>query len=265
MKFGGAGEKARAAIERVVAARGGEIPYAAMAELIELGADEGVRRGLVAEMQKQLRNAERAMALAWLCLVAGEVGRDGLRAVIELLGQTESDDVAEAAIATLTRHVLEAYEDIKRAIDASSVPDQRCSLYEALAGAAVLGDAKLKRDLGEYARLRVERELELPASSREALGPLRLLVYSDAPDARERFADVRARTRSETSRANLDELESHLLGGSEDPLELTRAILKDGWRDTAEHLRKLFHPTKDEERQLRELMASLGPGGRRVH
>lgn len=237
-----------------------------MAELIELArSHESVRHDLLVEIDRQLWNAGRDMALAWLCVVAGEAGREGLRALIELLGKTQSDDVAESAIPALTRHVLEVYQDVKRAIDASPVMDQRRSLYEALEGAVVLGDADLTHDLAAYARERLRRELERSARSRDALGPLSLLVHLGAPDARERLVEVRSSLRDEGHRADLEELESCLLGASGDPCALTRGILRDGWRDTAENLRKLFHPTKEEERQLRELRASLGAGGRSVH
>lgn len=253
-------------MQRLLAAPEGEVPYEAMEELIELSSGhEDVRHDLLAEMDKQLWNADRDMALAWLCLVAGEAGRDGLRKLIELLGLTDSDDVAEAAIPSFTRHVLETYADIKAAVRASRVADQRCCLYEGLRGAVVLGDAGVKRDLEGFARERVRVELERPPRDREVAGPLHLLVYLGAPDARERLGEVRRWVRDKDLRMELQEMESHLLGGSEDPLSLTRAMLKEGWRDTAANLRKLFRPTKEEERQLRELMATLKSPGRGVH
>ncbi len=253
-------------MKRVLEARGDVVPYDAMAELMEMARrDESARRELLAELETQLWNAERDMALAWLCVVAGEAGRPGLRALIDLLGKTPSEDVSESAIPALTRHVLEVYGDIKRAIDASPVVAQRCALYEALLGAVVLGDADVKRDLAEFARTRVRRELERPAGKREVLGPLGLLVYLGAADASEWLRQVRGRVRAKASKANLLELEAELQRGADPPLEPTRATLAETWRETAANLRKLFHPTEGEKRQLQALLASLHPSGRGTH
>ena len=259
-------ELGRGTLDRVLSARGGNVPYDAMAEMIELSrSHQDVRRGLLSEIDKQLWNAERDMELAWLWVMAGEVGPEGHQALIDLLGKTESDDVTESAIPALTRHVVEAYEDIKKAIDASGVVGQRSSLYECLRGVVVFGEAAQKSDLAEYATDRVRREMELPAQGRELIGPLRLLVDLGAPDARKLLSEVRAKVRSKTSRTELEGLESYRLGGSKDSLDQLRASHAGDWRDTAENLRKLFHPTKEEKRRLQQLLVSLGDGGSSVH
>lgn len=204
------------------------------------------------------------MELAWLCVVAGEAGSEGLRALIDLLGKTESDDVTESAIPALTRHVVVAYEDIKKAIDAG-ILEQRRSLYECLRGIVVFGDADKKDDLAEYARGRVRREVERGVRDREWISPLRLLVDVGAHDAGQLLAKVPAKARSKASTIELEALDSYLLGGSEGSVEVLRKSHEGGWRHTAENLRKLFHPTEEEIRGLQQLLVSLGDSGRGVH
>lgn len=253
-----ASDAGAAALRRVLAARRGAIPLEAMAELIDLGTrDPGVRDAVLSELAEQLWSAKRDLQLGWLCLVAGELGGQGLRALITLLGQTDSDDVTEAVWPTLTRHAVEAYPDVVAALDRFGSEHQRGVLYDALKGAIVLGDDELKRDLAERARAWARRELK--ARSGVVDGPLGLLVALAVPDARSLLSEARRVGRADLG-AEWNDLEP---GG--DALETTRQVLRETWRDTAMNLRKLFHPTPEEKQRLAELSASLLPKQRGIH
>jgi len=236
-----------------------------MAELIDwCRQHQSALPDLLSAMRKQLWNAKRDMELGWLCVVAGEAGREGLLALIDLLGETDSDDVTEAAIPGLKRHACDVYEDLKQALDASENEGQRDALYDVLQGAVVQGDACLKQDLADFARHRYREELR-EGNVALALETVRLLVCLGEPDAPERLDEVRRHCPpGDVTEGDIGEVAASL-AGSFDPLELTRGVLREGWRDTAENLRKLFHPTEQEVKQLQELTASLAPPDREVH
>lgn len=233
--FGKKKRRGRALIDALIEARD-RVPIQEIEELIALAKqDRGVRGEVLEHLRSSVTDDGDDLWISWFGLVAGELGRESLVEVLAGVGRSEGELADEALIPTLTRGILPVLHDVLREIHLAEETRRRGGLYEALEGALVLGDERVKQRLRVFARERFELERH-EADPELAAEPLSLLHHLGEPGVTERIREARALCkRGDSLDSELNDLEQELRG-EVDFLDEPRRIVSEDWKATARNL-----------------------------
>jgi hypothetical protein len=259
--FGSKKKRARKLIEALSAARE-SVPIEAIGELIALAREAPpVRTAVAEELERVAAEDGDDIRIASLGLVCGELGREGLLAVVSAVGRCDEGLGDDALVPGLTRGILQVLPDVLREIHLAEDTNRRGYLYEALDGALLLGDERVRDRLRIFARERWEAEKEMADGPELADTPLGLLLCLGDEHVAERLEEGRRLCkRGDLLDCDLNDIEC-ALRGELDLLSRARQIVKEDWRAAAENLDHLMNPSPEDLKRMEALLAELEAKG----
>lgn len=229
--FGRGRARARAdeLFKRIYASR--SAPQGEMAELIELGRrDDEAREVVLEQLLGLLRDGGDDLGVSWLLIVAGELGPEGVVAVLWSIGRGDDPErLYGVSVPVLSRRGLAVLPLVLRAIHRSE-PGERRALYRVLFALSLSADVWVVERLSVFALERLRSELEDPEEPGALMSyPLQLLYETDRAGFVEALGSLESGgSLDREARARLEER----LGRGEH-LSEARAWLSLDWRGLA--------------------------------
>jgi hypothetical protein len=239
----------RAALVEAIRSARDHAPIEEMAELIRLARlDPSVKREVLAVFDSWVCDGGDEVAACWFGMVAGELGREGLRLCVDAIGRSDEELVNSVLTQVLERGIVNVLHEVIRRVHQLEDPDARGHLYEALQAAVivgealeaarVVGDATVKERLRLFARERWQVE-KRDVDAVEILDRPIALLHGLGEDVAELLDEARALASGNAlALSYIDELAQEINDGA-DPFAATRAFLADDWKATARNVEVL--------------------------